>query len=285
MNIEPMTAPLGARITDFSLARVPSDSERDEIEVLLERFGVLVFTDQQLEPHAQVAFSRAFAELLEPNNLTARHADHPELFVIGNVGEKLVTFSPNKTGEALEWHADHMHVERPARASLLYALQVPPVGGETHFSCMYAAYDALEPNEQKEAASLTARHSASGLFQFLDTYADQSASKSDFGGAPPPLVGWPLVRHHPVSGRSSLYFGSHVSVGIDGWPRDKAQRYFQRLTAIANRTENVYTHRWSKNDAVLWDNRRVLHAGGAYDIHAHRREMHRTTWAEDQPIR
>ncbi len=283
LNIEPLGTAIGARITKFSLSQVPTAMQRDEIETALERYGVLVFPDQSLQPGAQVAFSRAFAELLLANNAKARHAEYPEVLTVGNTGSTLVSFSPSEPGERLEWHADHMHVERPARASLLYALQVPEVGGETYFACMYSAYGSLSRVEQEQAAGLTAQHCASGLRRFLDDYADPAASKPDYvNGAP--VVRWPLVRHHPRSGRSSLYFGSHVTIGIDDWPAAKAQQYIERLTAIATREENVYVHRWTVGDAVLWDNRRVLHAGGAYDVHKHRREMHRTTWAEDRPI-
>ncbi|MCB1744168.1 MAG: TauD/TfdA family dioxygenase [Gammaproteobacteria bacterium] len=284
LQVEPLQAALGARVHGLRLDRVPDAAVREAIEAALERHGVLVFPDQTLSPADQVAFSRAFADLLEPNNSKAKVPGFPEVFAIGNQGSELVTFSPLDPNGLLEWHADHMHVQRPARASLLYALQVPPTGGETHFSCMYAAFDALSEADKALARSLRAVHSVSGLNRFLDEHSVARASKDDFGGRAAPTVSWPLVRHHPRSGRESLYFGSHVTIGIEGWDESRALAFIDGLTELANRPEHRYSHCWQAGDAVLWDNRRVLHAGGAYDVHNHPREMHRTTWAEDRPI-
>ena len=96
-------------------------------------------------------------------------------------------------------------------------------------------------------------------------------------------VRWPLVRRHPLTGRRALYFGSKVTIGIQGWADDRTQAYLSDLEARATAPDRRYRHAWQPGDAVLWDNRRVLHAGTPFDL-SHRRQMHRTTWREDQPI-
>ena len=275
---------IGARVDGVSLAEPPDPAMVEVLEDALERHGVLLFPGQDITPGQQVAFSRAFAELELTERIDARMGGHPEIFVVGNTGPKVVSFAAKNDPDDLEWHADHMRLPVPARASLLYAREVPGAGGDTLFTCMYAAYDSLEPEERKELEGLTALHSVSGLNDFLRTKGPNGAGGGRYGTPENLIVQWPLVRRHPRSGRKSLYFGSKVSIGIEGWPRDRAAALFERLSRNARRPEAVYRHRWSVGDAVLWDNRRVLHAATQYDVERQRRELHRTTWREDRPI-
>ena len=94
----------------------------------------------------------------------------------------------------------------------------------------------------------------------------------------------PLVRRHPLSGRKGLYFGSHVAIGIVGWPDDRARALIAELTAQACQAAFQYRHHWRRGDALFWDNRRLLHAGTPYDTAGDRRLMHRTTLIETAPI-
>ena len=240
---------------------------------------MLVFPGQQISPAQQVAFSRALGELAPTAWVEARLDDQPDIFVIGNTGRALVSFAPADGSDRLEWHADHMYRNDPARASLLYCRQTPPTGGDTHFACMYSAFEALSPEAQAKAEQLHALHSVDLLPGGLKPANDDGAPDA------PRLVRCPLVRHHPRSGRRALWFGSKVTVGIEGWPPDRARAYLDRLEAHATRDEFRYRHAWRAGDAVLWDNRRVLHAGSPFDTAQHRREMHRTTIREDHPVR
>ena len=95
---------------------------------------------------------------------------------------------------------------------------------------------------------------------------------------------WPLVRRHPRSGRKGLYFGAKVTVGIEGMDADEGLAWIAHLTETCTRDEFQYRHCWRVGDAVLWDNRRVLHAGTWYDYRGAARRMHRTTLVEDRPV-
>ena len=143
VTVDPLESVIGARVTGISLADLPSTEEIDVIETALEAHGVLVFPNQAITPAQQVAFSAAFAPLEMTELEKARLPCQPEIFVVGNVGKGLVSFAPAEDGGELEWHTDHIHQEVPARASLLYALEVPEEGGDTLFACMYTAYAAL----------------------------------------------------------------------------------------------------------------------------------------------
>ena len=275
---------IGARVLGVPLAKVPDQATVASIEDALERHGVLVFPDQYITPAPQIAWSRAFAELEPTARVDARLEDHPEIFVVGNTGKRMVSFAPADGSDDLEWHADHMHLETPARASMLYCIETPPVGGETVFACMYSAYDAMDAASQQEADGLTALHSVSGLHAFLRDKGAKGTADGTYASPEALTVRWPLVRHHPHTGRKSLYFGSKVTIGIEGWEETRARAYIDAMNRDATRPAFRYTHTWAPGDAVLWDNRRVLHAGTPFDSDAYRRRMHRTTFREDQPI-
>lgn len=282
--IEPVNETLGAAVHQLSLAQVPSDNVVELIEDALERYGVLVVPGQDITPAQQVEFSRRFATLEQTLHIDARHPEYPEIFVVGNTGKKLVTFAPVQGSSALEWHADHMQLETPARASMLYCRQAPPSGGDTLFACMYSGYEALSASQRAEADTLTALHSVSGLNRFLKDEAEDGAADGRSAVEDSLVVRWPLVRRHARSARKSLYFGSRVTIGIDGWQPQRAEQYLRDLEQRAIQPQFCYRHQWRVGDAVLWDNRRVIHAGTPFDINRYRREMHRTTWREDQPI-
>ena len=279
MKVEPFDSVIGAGVTGLSLAKLPTSTEQSAIEDALERYGVLVFPNQQITPGQHVAFSRAFAELEFTELDKARLPGHEEVFVVGNVGKGLVSFAPADEDGELEWHTDHIHRETSARASLLYALEVPAQGGDTLFACMYHGFEALPDADRKQCESLRAIHSAAGLEHFLKRQ-DLSRHQPSLTGRTHRYVERPLVRQHPRSGREALYFGSQVTVGIAGWEEPEALEFVRKLTAHACQPAFQYRHQWRVGDAVLWDNRRVLHAGTPYDIEHSRRCLHRTTWRE-----
>ena len=274
---------IGAKISGVSLAAAPDPETLEDLESALERFGVLIFPEQDITPDQQVAFSRALAPLEKTQRLDARLESHPEIFVVGNTREKLVTFAPAEPGGELEWHTDHIHLQVPARASLLYALEVPPEGGDTLFSCLYSAYDDLDAETRELCDELQVVNSVSGLNAYLKRASDEGAAEGNYGTEPDHVI-WPLVRHHPLTGRKGLYFGAQVSIGIVGWPEAKAREFIRDLTAHSTQEKYLYRHLWQQGDAVLWDNRRVLHAGTTYDVKRHRRLLHRTTLRETEPV-
>lgn len=283
MNVEPGKDVIGARVSGISLTTVPDADTRLKIEAALEQHGVLIFPEQMISPAQQVAFSKAFAPLELTDLDEARLPGFEEIFVVGNTGKSLVTFAPKDLHGDLEWHTDHIHRDVPARASLLYAKEVPEAGGDTLFACMYSAYAGLSDHNKAEYCKLEILNSVSGLEYYLEEQGFQSEGRSGALGSVK-IVKWPLVREHPVTGRRALYFGSKVSIGVTGWPEDKARHFINGLTEYACQPAYQYRHRWSVGDAVLWDNRRVLHAGTPYDTGYSRRHMHRTTWRETESI-
>jgi alpha-ketoglutarate-dependent taurine dioxygenase len=279
----PCESVIGAEVEGVSLHQPPSQATIEGIEDGLERYGVLIFRNQEITPEEQVAWCRALGPLALTQRVNARLPHLPEIFIVGNTIDPPVTFSPKTEQDDLEWHADHMHLEVTARASMLAAKITPSHGGDTLFACMYSAYDHLRPEQQAEFDNLRVVHSVSGLRAYLQGQGHEATAKQPYD-RPDIAVERPLVRHHPRSGRKSLYFGSQVTVGVVGWQDDKARRFIRDLTAHACQPAFQYRHQWRVGDAVLWDNRRVLHAGTVYDMERETRLMHRTTFQETEPV-
>lgn len=283
IKLEVKDAVIGATVCGISLTVPPDAQTIDEIETALEKYGVLVFPDQDITPQQLIDFSAVFGPLELTELEKARMDGYEEIFVVGNVGKGLVSFSPENDEQELEWHTDHIHHKVAARASLLYAKEVPEIGGDTLFSCMYHAYDTLTVEQKSDYCKIEAIHSASGLEHFL--------ARQNLGGTNSSLpernhqqVVRPLVREHPRTGRRALYFGNQVTIGLVDKDPAEAREFIKSLTKHACQPDFQYRHKWSAGDAVLWDNRRVLHAGTAYDVVNERRLMYRTTLRETATI-
>jgi alpha-ketoglutarate-dependent 2,4-dichlorophenoxyacetate dioxygenase len=174
------------------------------------------------------------------------------------------------------WHSDSSFRAIPAKYSLLSARVVNPVGGNTEYADMRAAYDALDDATKKEIADLICEHSlmySRGSLGFLDYSEEERAMFRP--------VRQRLVRTHPVTGRKSLYLSSHAG-GIVGMPMPEARILLRDLTEHATQPRFVYVHHWKQWDLVMWDNRQVMHRVRRYD-ERQPRDMRRTTLAGDAP--
>ena len=249
----------------------------------MDRYAVLVFSDQQIDEHQQMALTRALGTvdmglisvLQRRSRFTeAGTIDISNVDLEGRVRDRgdpgLLSMLANQL-----WHSDSSFKRPSAKYSLLFASIVTELGGETEFADMRAAYDALEPSFAGEIGDLVAEHSAFHSRIQLD---DAQYTPEDLSQFPP--VEWPVVRTHPGSGRKTLFIGAHAH-RILGRPIPEGRLLLGELLEHATQPEFVYRHKWSPGDLVIWDNRAVLHRGRRYDLSA-RRELRRTT-TEDLP--
>jgi alpha-ketoglutarate-dependent 2,4-dichlorophenoxyacetate dioxygenase len=244
----------------------------------MDRFGVLVFHDQQLEDEQQIAFSRQLGALEQATGDIMSGKDRRlsmDLNDISNVdkhGELLPRDDRRRLfglGNML-WHSDSSFKEVPAMYSLLSARKIPPTGGNTEFADMRAAYDALDEATKREVHDLICAHSqifSRGILGF-DDFTEAERAK----WAP---VRQRLVRRHPNTGRLSLYLSSHAGM-IEGWPVPEARSFLRDLTEHATQRQFVYAHIWRPWDVVMWDNRVTMHRARRYDP-LEVRDMRRTT--------
>jgi alpha-ketoglutarate-dependent 2,4-dichlorophenoxyacetate dioxygenase len=279
--IRKLTPVFGAEITGVDLAQV-DDASFEEIQDAFENFSVLVFPNQNLDDESQIDFSRRFGELEKTqghiaNNFTVKHVS--EISNLDPDGKLMAADDPRllfRIGQR-NWHSDSSFKRVPAKASLLYARKLPPDGGDTQFSSLRAAYDALPAQRKRGLEGKVAIHHYA-YSRRNDGY--QLTNEEEDRRFPP--VPQAIIRANPVNGRKALYVGSHAS-HIRGMPEEEGCALLRELLAFATQKQFTYLHHWQVGDLVMYDNRAVLHRARPYKITEHARVLHRTTVAGEGP--
>lgn len=272
LKVKPTSAGLGAEIIDIDLRHIDDAEFAGLHRAWLDNL-VLLVRNQELTDAELIAFSRRFGALdLAPVQETGRRFVEglPELYVVSNVVENGEPIGSLGHGEAV-WHTDMSYVERPPKASALYALEIPPTGGDTSFVNMYAVYAALPEELKRRIAGLRIKHD--GTYN-SGGYLRQGVVATDDPRTAPGVL-HPLVYTHPETGRPALYLGRRRNAYIDGLSLADSEALLDRLWAHVEHKEFVWTHVWRPGDLVLWDNRCTMHRRDAFDATA-RRILHRT---------
>jgi taurine dioxygenase len=240
--------------------------------------GVLFFRDQALTPEQHVAFSRTFGDVYDQgakNNAALAPyylPGHPAIFRVSN---KKIDGKPlGREDAGTYWHSDASWQANPPIGSLLYALEIPSVGGDTMFANMYRAYETLSAPMKRMLDGLEAVHSlASAVMK--TSYAKEYGGKLEEAAAK--NATHPLVKTHSGSGRKCLFVNPGFTSHIVGLSPAESEAILGFLHAHATAPENVYRHTWRRHDLLMWDNRCVMHYAVAnYKAHGDR-YMHRTT--------
>jgi alpha-ketoglutarate-dependent taurine dioxygenase len=259
LRLEPTDATLGAVITGVRLAAL-DDAEWRAIEAAFHEHAVLILPGQHPSRDEQVAFGRRFGEL---DSLVARTGTVP---ISNRLPDGRLLEGANPIKQILigneGWHTDSSYMPVSARASLLSAEVVTEQGGETEWADMRAAWDALDAATRERVADLAAFHS----IKYSQARAGLNAPSFAYGYEielkDAPLR--PLVKVHPVTGRSALFIGRHA-FGVPGLAQEESERLLDELLAFACRPPRVLQHRWQPGDLAIWDNRCVLHRARPYD--------------------
>jgi len=278
-GVTPLRGRFAAEISGVDLSAPMEDATFHRIREAFLDHLVLVFRGQQLTNEQHIAFSRRFGEL---EIHTAKHwllPDQPEILVLSNRGERGT--KPIVNGGAY-WHSDITYKAKPPLGSLLYALEVPPEGGDTLFADMHAAYESLDEDTRARIDRLRAIH------RYADRYRQMAAEDRERPAltgeqlAQVPDVEHPVVRTHPQTRRKALFVNEGFTVGIVGMEQDEGRALLGRLFDHSVRPEHVYRHRWRARDLIMWDNRCTMHRATDYDAGS-TRAMHRTTICGDEP--
>ena len=272
-------------VSGIDLTRPLAPDEVAAIEAGMDRYAVLVFRDQKLTDEQQIAFSRNFGEIENARGGNITRDEDKRLPIgmndvsnLGKDGRPLERDSRQRLfniGNML-WHSDSSFRPVPAKYSLLSARVVNPIGGNTEYADMRAAYDGLDADTRALIEDLICEHSlmySRGSLGFLD-YSEEERQMFK-------PVRQRLVRTHPVSKRKSIYLSSHAG-GILGMPMPEARILLRDLNEHATQPRFVYVHHWRRWDLIMWDNRQVMHRVRRYDD-AQPRDMRRTTVAGDAP--
>jgi taurine dioxygenase len=254
----------------------------DDVQALQQGWhdsgGVLFFRDQALSPAQHVAFSRNFGAVYDQgavNNPALAHyylEGHPEIFQVSN--KKIDGKPVGREDAGTYWHSDASWQANPPIGSLLYAKELPTVGGDTMFADMYRAYETLSEPMKRMLEGLEAEHSL--LSAVLQTsYAKEYIGKLDQANSKQAVH--PLVKVHPGSGRKLLFVNPGFTARIVGIPATESRALLDFLFAHSTVPDGVYRHVWQRHDLLMWDNRCVMHyAVPNYKAHG-TRHMHRTT--------
>ncbi len=258
-EVEPLASTFGAVVTGLKLAQLDDATFTQLYETWLE-YALLLLPDQYLSNDEQVAFARRFGELefdLVPlSNVRRDGSLRPD-----DGTDDVVKVLKGNMG----WHCDSTYMPVQAKGAVFTAHRVSSSGGETVWADMRAAYDALDDATRAQIADLSAYHSLLYSQRALGHTPTEDSEYSGYGFQvqDPPLR--PLVKIHAETGRPSLLIGRHA-YGIPGMEPDESERLLQQLIDFACQPPRTHHHVWALGDAVVWDNRCLLHRGRPWDM-------------------
>lgn len=267
VEVSPLSPNVGAEIIGVDLSGPMHPVAFERILKAWHRHCVILFRDQTLSEDDQVRFAGRFGELgrvVNPN--PGASASHPGVMFISNLRQDGKPIGALPDGEVI-FHSDQCYVERPAAASMLYAIEVPAKGGNTRFANMYCAYDALPPDLKTRLRGARAMNVYD--YDINPTHRGSSSAKHGV-----PCHAHPVFRTHPVTGRTALYVNRLMTEYIVGLAREESDRLLARLFDHAENPAWIYEHRWRPGDLLMWDNRCTLHARTDFDA-SERRLMRR----------
>jgi taurine dioxygenase len=271
IEVRPIAGALGAEIHGVDIAQPLDGAVVAEIRQAFLDHLVIFFRNQKFTPPEQLAFARRFGEPMEYPQLKGL-PDCPLITPVIKLEHERVNFGGI-------WHSDTAYLERPPMGSMLYALEIPPYGGDTLFANQYLAYETLSEGLKQTLTGLIGINSS--------TKADASRTREDrlreAGAEMKVLVGeHPVVRTHPETGRKALYVNVGHTTSFKGWTEEESRPLLDHLFAHQVRPEFTCRFRWTPCALAFWDNRCAQH-NPVNDYQGFRRVMHRVTLAGERP--
>ncbi len=262
----------------MDLSQPLEDAPFREIERAWHEHCIVLFRKQTLDDLQQVAFAARFGELAHTLKAYEGGKLHPALMYVTNEKKdgKYVGALPD--GEMF-FHSDMCYLERPLSAAMLYAVALPPEGGNTIFASTYAAYDALPPDLRQKLEGRLAVNSyepgygTSNVKMRIKTPASPTASS----------FAHPVIRTHPATGRKALYVNRLMTECIVGMAREESDELLQRVFDHQEQPQFQYEHRWQVGDLLIWDNRCTLHARKDFPA-THLRKLRRVAVKGERPV-
>jgi taurine dioxygenase len=273
IDIQPIAGALGAEIHGVDLAAGLGDSTIAEIRQALLDYGVIFFRDQSIDREQHKAFTRRFGEVFIHPNYKGINTDPEIVDIRREPGDKKIV------GE--DWHTDTTMVAEPPMGAILYAVEVPPYGGDTLFANQYLAYESLSDGMKQTLDGLRAIHTdrmvagpQAGMNAHRSTKVREDADWRETVSI------HPVVRTHPETGRKLLFVNRSYTVGFDGWTEAESKPLLEFLLEHGHRPQFTCRFRWAAGSIAFWDNRCTKHLA-IHDAGPFRRIMRRTQIAGD----
>src|SRR5690349_1869379 len=244
----------GVEVLGLKLQETLPDETIAEIRKLWNEYGIVLLRGQDISPGQLIAYSARFGELDRHETLKPfRHPEHPELFVLSTIPVNGKPSVSENVGR--HWHSDLSYTTRPPLGSIFHALVLPDVGGDTMFTSMHAAYDALSETMKRMIDGLEAVHDYMGVENMKKRDPKLVAELRE---ANPP-VAQPLVRVHADTGRKALYLSEQMTKRIMGMTERESMPLLRFLFEHSVDPLFTYRHKWQRHDVIMWDNRSTMH--------------------------
>jgi len=278
VKLRKLAPAIGAEVLDVDLSQPMDDALFRDIERAWHEHCVLLFRSQTLDGLQQVAFAARFGELAHTLKDYEGGKIHPALMYVTNEKKdgKYVGALPD--GEMF-FHSDMCYLERPLSAAMLFAIALPPEGGNTILASMYAACDALPADLREKLEGRLAMNS------YEPGYGTSNVQMRIRAPASPTAHGFahPVIRTHAATGRKALYVNRLMTEYIVGMPREESDALLERVFDHQEQPQFQYEHRWEAGDLVIWDNRCTLHARRDFPA-MHLRKLRRVAVKGERPV-
>jgi taurine dioxygenase len=265
---------IGAEIVGVDLSTPLDDAQFEAILGAWHRSCVLLFRNQHLEAEDQLRFASRFGELSKVINNHSKNSGHPSVMLVSNIRKDGQLIGGLLDGE-MYFHSDQCYVERPIKATTLYAIELPRQGGNTLFANTYLAYETLPADVQRQIAG----RKAMNVYDYENNPTTRGATIRE--GVP--HYAHPVVRTHPDTGRKALFVNRLMTDHILDMPREESDVLLNSLFDHQEQRRFVYEHVWRVGDLMLWDNRCSLHARTDFDP-AERRLLRRVAIKGEKPF-
>jgi taurine dioxygenase len=275
IEVCPIAGACGAEIGGVRIGGDIDDATIAEIRQALNEHGVIFFRDQAFDAEQHKAFARRFGEIFVHPNYRGMQEDDEIVMVRREPGDQHIV------GE--DWHTDTTMVAAPPMGAILYAIEVPPYGGDTCFANQAAAYDALSPGMKRMLEGLRAVHSdrmVAGPQAGRNAYRSTKVREDDAWRET--VSAHPVVRTHPETDRKMLFVNAAYTVGFEGMTEAESRPLLDYLLEHGHRPEFTCRFRWENGSVAFWDNRSVKHLA-VHDAGPFRRLMRRVQIAGDVP--
>jgi taurine dioxygenase len=272
-TVRQLSPALGAEIAGVDLRDPIDEALKQKFLDTWHRHLVILVRNQTLDEEDQVRFAENFGPPAKTSSgRTFRGVKNPCVMLVSNIREDGKPIGALPDGE-MHFHTDQCHQEIPAKATMLYALEVPSQGGDTLFCNAYTAYETL-PDELKNR--IAGRRA-------LNAYTTDTTLRSENYDDAKASYWHPVVRTHPATGRKALYVNRLMTREIEGLPRKESDVVLQRLFDHQEQAKFVYGHIWRPGDILMWDNRCTLHARTDFSA-GERRLLRRVTILGEKPV-
>lgn len=270
LDVRPVSGSIGAEVRGVDVGHDLDDAVIAELRAAWLEHLVLFFPGQDLTPGRQERFASRFGELTSAHPVEPALDGHPQVLPVDSAN-----------GHTDFWHTDVTFMARPPMASMLFAVELPPSGGDTMWANMRLAYDTLAEPLRRLCDELVAYHYSPDYAATVANGDGQTWDGARVATMDP--VEHPVVRRHPETGRNAVFVNPGFTARLKGFDAGQSTDLLRLLYKHSTQPEFICRHRWAPGTLAFWDNRATMHYG-VHDYGSARRVLHRVTLRGDHPL-